>query len=96
MPVRQISPIASLEKPWYIAGMTDAERRARALARSGLAILNKARLSAQERDLSPIAGAAAVSLLTRLSMESHQLAGVRDPTYTRAQIPVHFVRGRRT
>ena len=80
----------------YIGGVSDADRRARALARTQRAILHKTTVSAQERDLSPIAGAEAVSLLTRLSRESFQLAGLGEPTYARAQIPCRFVRGRLT
>ena len=58
--------------------------------------MHKARLTERELDLSPVSGAEAISLLTRLSRESHQLAQHAEPAYTRDQIPCRFVRGRLT
>jgi hypothetical protein len=75
--------------------MSGRDRQARALARSQRATLTKTTL-AGETDPDPIDGAEAVSLLTRLSLESHRLAQLPEPTYTRAQIPVRFVPSRLT
>lgn len=75
--------------------MSAPDRRARALARSQRLTLTRTTL-ADETDPQPIDGAEAVSLLTRLSLESHRLAQLPEPTYTRAEIPVRFVPGRRT
>lgn len=57
-------------------------------------ILHRTNLQAIERDLEPLAGAEAVSLVRRLTAESWALAGGTEPAYTRAQIPCRFVRGR--
>jgi hypothetical protein len=76
--------------------VSDAERRERARARSGRVILHKAQLQPDELDLSPVDGAEGVSLLTRLSIQSHRMAGLSEPTYTRRNIPVRFVPGRLT
>ena len=58
--------------------------------------LRKGRLQAREEDLSPIAGAEAVSLVQKLTDESWALAGLPFPSYTRAEIPCRFVPRRRT
>jgi hypothetical protein len=76
--------------------MEDANRRARAEARKTRAILNKARLAPRETDLTPIAGADAISLVASLTRESWSLAGRDDPTYTRREIPCRMVPGRLT
>jgi hypothetical protein len=76
--------------------MSDPDRIARAEARRGRAVLRKARLTAEEVDLSPIDGAGAISLVARLSRESFSLTGQAEPTYTRAETPYKFVRGRLT
>jgi len=76
--------------------MSDAERKARAKARRARITLHKALLGAVEHDLSPISGPAAVSLVHRLSLEAWSLSGRQLPSYTRAEIPVRFVRGRLT
>ncbi len=71
--------------------MDDVGRRQRAEARRARAVLYKTSLSPHERDLTPIRGADAVSLVTRLTRESYSLAGLAEPTYTRAEIPCRFV-----
>lgn len=55
-------------------------------------ILRKTQLSKREDDLSPIQGAAAISLAARLSRHSWSLAGLAVPTYSRSQVPIRFVR----
>jgi hypothetical protein len=72
--------------------MDDAARRQRAEARKVRAVLNKTHLSPHEQDLSPLAGAEAVSLVRHLTHESYRLAGIAEPTYTRDQTPYRFVR----
>jgi len=72
--------------------MQDAGRRQRAEARGRRAVLLKTRLSPHERDLTPLSGAEAISLVTHLTRESYGLAGLAEPTYTRDQIPCRFVR----
>jgi hypothetical protein len=59
-------------------------------------MLNKTQLLPDELDLSPVDGAEGVSLLTRLSIQSHRMAGLSEPTYTRRDIPIRFVPGRLT
>jgi hypothetical protein len=64
-------------------------------ARRTRAVLRKAVVQRNERDLSPLAGAEAVSLVWRLTRESWRLAGRDEPVYRRAAIPVRFVLGKR-
>ena len=75
--------------------MSRADREARALARRRIAVLHKTRLQTDENDLSPVRGAAAISLVTRLTIESWSLAGREIPAYGRAQTPYRFVPSRR-
>jgi hypothetical protein len=49
-----------------------------------------------EPDLSPVAGAAAISLVERLTRESWTAANLPFPSYLRAQTPVRFVPERLT
>jgi len=51
--------------------MEDVGRRQRAEARRARAVLHKTSLSPQERDLTPIRGADAVSLVMQLTRESY-------------------------
>ena len=74
-----------------VIAMSTDERRERARARQQRVVLHKTRLGAEELDFSPIEGPEAISLLTRLSKESCQLAGLTEPPYERHQIPVRFV-----
>lgn len=71
--------------------MSDAERRARAVARSRTMTLRKARLGEPDRDLSPVFGADAISLATQLTVESWALAGVDVPRIPRDEWPYRFV-----
>lgn len=74
----------------------DAEnaRRARAEARRRTATLRRGTLRAQEPDLSPVSGPMALTLVTRLTLESWALSGLPLPTYTRDATPYRFVPGR--
>lgn len=76
---------------WHMA---DDERRARADARRLRAVLHKGTLQAREHDLDPISGAAALSLVTRLTAESWSLSGLPWPSYSRHEVPHRFVRWR--
>jgi hypothetical protein len=72
--------------------MEDVGRRQRAEARRARAVLHKTHLSPNERDLAPVSGPDAVSLVLHLTRESYSLAGLEEPTYTRDQTPYRFVR----
>lgn len=76
--------------------MADSDRKARAELRRAQAILRKARLQPDEDDINPLSGAAAVSLVHRLTLESWSLSRREMPTYEREQVPVRFVPGRLT
>ena len=76
--------------------MSRADREARALARRRVAVLHKTRLQTNEKDLSPVRGAEAISLVTRLTTESWSLAGLEIPSYRRADTPYRFVPSRCT
>lgn len=69
--------------------MSDFQSRAK--ARSERMMLHKTRLGEAETDLSPIAGAEAITLVSRLTRTSYALAGRPLPTYTRGAIPCRFV-----
>lgn len=69
----------------------DEERRRRAAARRERITLRKSRLQPVEADLSPVRGAEAISLVTRLTRESWALAGLPEPTYARAETPIRLV-----
>lgn len=76
--------------------MSDAERHQRALARLRRATLRKARLTAQEHDVTLIRGSDAVSLVEQLTRESWSLSRLPLPQYARTSIPCRFVRRRLT
>jgi len=76
--------------------MSSEDRRARAAARRRSAVLHRTRLEPTERDLDPIAGEAAVSLVAVLTRESWSETGAPVPEYSRAAIPIRFVAGRLT
>jgi hypothetical protein len=76
--------------------MSHSDREARALARSRVATLRKTRLQDVDHDSSPIQGADAISLATRLTIESWSLADLEIPGYRRADTPYRFVPSRRT
>jgi hypothetical protein len=69
----------------------DRTRAERALARAGRIVLHKGRVGDPELDFSPVRGADALSLVTRLSSEAHSLAGVEWVATTRADLPIRFV-----
>jgi hypothetical protein len=72
--------------------MEDPERLVRAEDRRKRATLRRTNLS-DSVDPSPIRGVEALSLLARLTRESWSLAGLVEPSYTRAQIPCRCVPG---
>lgn len=76
--------------------MNRDDRSARARSRRQVAVLRKTRLQAVEHDLSPIHGAEALSLASRLTLESWALSGRSTPTYGRAETPYRFVSSRST
>jgi hypothetical protein len=59
-------------------------------------MLNRTTVQRIEPDLSPVAGAAAISLVERLTRESWTAANLPFPSYLRAQTPVRFVPERLT
>lgn len=75
--------------------MANAERRARAKERATRTVLHRTRLQPREKDLDPIDGPEALSLVTKLTLESWSAAGLPFPEYTRAEIPIRFVPRRR-
>jgi hypothetical protein len=68
-----------------------SERRRRAQERQRRALLHKTRLQPVERDLSPVQGEEAISLATRLTLESWATAGHPMPSYAREDTPVRFI-----
>ena len=71
-------------------------RRRRAEERRRRAVLHKTRLQRRERDLSPVRGEEALSLVTELTLESWSQAGREIPGYGRAETPYRFVPGHPT
>jgi type II secretory pathway pseudopilin PulG len=71
--------------------MSDADRRLRAQARQGRAILRKGRLHDRQGDAVPISGPDAIALVQQLTAESWSLAGLEVPSYTRDTIAWRFV-----
>lgn len=70
-----------------------SERRQRAEERRAKMTVRRTSLEAGEEDLNPVFGEDAISLLTQLSRESFQMAGMDVPSYARNAIPCVFVRG---
>ena len=66
-------------------------RRERAARRAETVSIHKGRLGDAPIDFSPVKGAAAISLSTRLTRESFSLARTEAPEYRRDEIPVRFV-----
>lgn len=69
----------------------EQRRRERAVQRAKVMVLHKGRVGEPEVDFTPVSGAAAISLATRLTVETFSLArldGVRTP---RAEMPIRFV-----
>ena len=71
--------------------MGESERRARAEERRARATLYRAQLQPRERDLDPVRGPDAISLVTVLTREAWSLSGKAWPSYARGEIPVVFV-----
>jgi len=76
----------------YDESVSDEERRARADARRATMTLRRGRLGDEEVDFSPVFGAEAIALATRLSSESWAMSGLPDPVIARRDLPVRFVR----
>ncbi len=71
--------------------MSQDARRDRANVRRRIAVLHKTRLQVAEKDLSPIQGTEALSLVTRLTIDSWSLGGLELPDYGRAETPYRFL-----
>jgi hypothetical protein len=54
-------------------------------------VIHKARLGQPEFDFTPVRGEAAISLTTRLTIESFSLAGMANTRYSRGSVPARFV-----
>jgi hypothetical protein len=54
-------------------------------------VIHKARLGEPELDFTPIRGEAAISLTTRLTIESFSLAGMANARHSGESLPVRFV-----
>jgi len=54
-------------------------------------VIHKARLGESEVDFTPVKGEAAISLSTRLTIESFSLAGMADGRRARETVRVRFV-----
>ncbi len=74
--------------------MSRSQREERARERRRLATLRKTRLQAAEDDPGSVHGSEALSLVTRLTVESWSLSGREFPDYERAVIPCRFVPSR--
>jgi hypothetical protein len=66
-------------------------RRQRATERAKAMVIHKARLGEPELDFSPVRGEAAISLSTRLTIESFSLAGMANARHARDSVQVSFV-----
>jgi hypothetical protein len=54
-------------------------------------VIHKGRLGEPELDFTPVSGEAAISLTTRLTIESFSLAGMPNAEHARVGISVRFV-----
>jgi len=75
------------------AGNEPAEERARrerATERAKVMVVRKARLGQPDFDFTPVRGEVAISLTTRLTIESFSLAGVPDARHARERVSVRF------
>jgi len=59
-------------------------------------VIHRSRLGQPEVDFTPVRGEAAISLATRLTIESFSLAGVPNTPSTRGSMLVRFVPRTRT
>ncbi len=54
-------------------------------------VLRKGKLGETELDFTPVRGAAAISLATRLTIESFSMARLESVQYSRDDMPVRFL-----
>jgi hypothetical protein len=66
-------------------------RKKRAAERARAMVLRKGRLGQPEADFTPVRGEAAISLATRLTIESFSIARLDLAGHSRADGPVRFV-----
>lgn len=66
-------------------------RRERAARRAEVMVLHKGRIGEPEVDFTPVRGAAAISLATRLTMESFSMARLDSIPSSRNELPIRFV-----
>ena len=66
-------------------------RRDRAAERAKVMVARKGRLGQPELDFTPVRGVEAVSLATRLTVESFSLAGISSAAGSRDRVQVRFV-----
>ena len=73
--------------------MTSEERarQERAAKRAKVMVLHKTQLGRGEIDFTPVRGAAAISLATRLTAESFSLARLEPAGHSRQRVAVRFV-----
>lgn len=71
--------------------MAESDRRSRAEGRRAHVVIRSTSLYEPGEDPVPVHGPEAVSLVHRLTRESWSLAGLAQPTYTRAETPIRFV-----
>lgn len=71
--------------------MNDQSRRDRAAERGKVMVIRKGRLGQPELDFTPVRGVEAISLATRLTVESFSLAGVSSAAGSRDLVHVRFV-----
>lgn len=92
-PCRRLAPRHPYARKCWAFSVTQDEqvRRERAAKRAKLIVLHKGRLGQPEVDFTPICGAAAFSLTTRLTMESFSLARLDSVGGSRRELPVWFV-----
>ena len=66
-------------------------RQERAAKRAQVMVLHKTQLGRAEIDFTPVRGAAAISLATRLTAESFSLARLEPAAHSRQGVVVRFV-----
>jgi hypothetical protein len=71
--------------------MNGQSRRDRAAERGKVMVLRKGQLGQPDTDFSPVRGADAISLATRLTVESFSLAGIGSAAGSRDCVQVRFV-----
>jgi hypothetical protein len=69
----------------------DLSRQKRAAERAKVMVIRKGRLGQPEMDLTPVRGVDAISLTTRLTIESFSLAGIGSAAVSRESVQVCFV-----